>query len=254
MRSRRTPVVAVLGSGEQTDLAFELGAEVARLDAVVLTGGGRGAPAPAVTESALAGAEAARREHGVLAARVGVLGRRHHRVVAEVDDDGTRIVLGLDVGDRRNYLNAHLCDVALALRGGDGTTSEVAFCLALGRPVVLVGDWQDSFPLSRSRAAYEGFLRGARRRVPEQHGDHLDRLVGEAYAALDRAGTYEHVAHRGWDTAAAELVDVALAALAPVGPRGAFPDLRDPLRRPVAERYAAWLADVDRRLTGGGRE
>lgn len=251
MRERRTHVGAVLGSDEQTHLAHALGAELARRNVVVLTGGGRGSLSPAVTESALAGAEAARRADGVLAPRVGVLGRRHHDVLAEVDDDGSRIVLGLDVGDRRNYLNAQLCDVALALRGGDGTISEVAFCLALGRPVVLVGDWQGTFPLDRSQVAYERFVRSAQRRVPLQGHDQLDRLVEAAYRSLDRRRTYDHVVHRPWATSPADLVDTALALLDPVDTRGHFPDLQDPARRQVGERYAAWLADVDRRLGGG---
>lgn len=53
--------------------------------------------------------------------------------------DASALVLRPRIGHRRNYVEAHLCDVAVAFDGAPGTTSEVAFRLALGRPVVLVG-------------------------------------------------------------------------------------------------------------------
>jgi hypothetical protein len=65
-----------------------------------------------------------------------------------VPKDGTRtaspshgrgFLLKTKYQDERNYVNALLCDSAIALKGGAGTDSEVAFCLVLGRPVVLFG-------------------------------------------------------------------------------------------------------------------
>lgn len=205
----------VCGSSDHTDVAGALGAEVARRNCILLTGGGRGASGPAVTESGLDGSEAARRDERVVAARIGVLGHRRVLVDVDVEDEGTKIVLGLAVGDRRNYVNAHLCDVAIALDGGDGTKSGVAFCLALGRPVVLVGPvWGDEFPVIRSRAAYDAFVRAAQRRVPVEDADELDRLITDGPP-------------NGW------VRSVPL------------PELRDPARQVVAERYAAWLTTLD---------
>lgn len=248
MTARTAPVIALFGSGDHTDVAAAVGAEIARRNCILLTGGGRGAPDPAVTESGLEGAEAARRDERVVAARIGVLGRRHRRVLVDVEDEETKIVLGLAVGDRRNYVNAHLCDVAIALDGGDGTTSEVAFCLALGRPVVLVGPvWGDGFPLTRSRAAYDAFVSAAQRRVPIEAADVLDRLIADAYDRLDPDASFD-VVHRSLDTSPAALVRDAERAAERVGPVGAFPELHDPARQLVAETYATWLTTVDERL------
>ena len=248
MHARTAPVIALFGSSDHTDVAEALGAEIARRNCILLTGGGRGAPVRAVTESGLDGAEAARREESVVAARIGVLGRRHGRVLVDVEDEETKIVLGLAVGDRRNYVNAHLCDVAIALDGGDGTKSEVAFCLALGRPVVLVGPvWGDEFPVARSQAAYDAFVRAAQRPVPAGAADELDRLITDAYERLDPDASLD-VVHRSLDTSPAELVTETERAAERVGPVGTFPELHDPARELVAETYATWLAAVDERL------
>lgn len=249
MNARTAPVIALFGSSDHTDVADALGAEIARRNCILLTGGGRGASGPAVTESGLDGAEAARRDERVVAARVGVLGRKHRRVLVDVEDEETKIVLGLAVGDRRNYVNAHLCDVAIALDGGDGTKSEVAFCLALGRPVVLVGPvWGDGFPVTSSQAAYNAFVRAAQRRVSIEAADELARLITDAYDQLDPDASFD-VVHRSLDTSPAELVEEAERAAERVGPVGVFPELRDPARQFVADKYATWLTTVDERLS-----
>lgn len=245
---RTTPVIALFGSGDHTNIAEAVGAEVARRHCILLTGGGRGSHAPAVTESGLDGAERARRREQLVAARVGVLGRKHQTVEAAVEDEDTKIVLGLAVGDRRNYVNAHLCDVAIALDGRDGTKSEVAFCLALGRPVVLVGPvWGDEFPVASSQGAYDAFVRAAQRRVPVEATDELDRLISDAYDQLAPDASFD-VVHCSLATSPAELVETAQRAAERVGPVGAFPELGDPARQPVADRYAEWLEDMDELL------
>ncbi|MFC7363354.1 hypothetical protein [Nocardioides astragali] len=249
MSARTVPVIALFGSSDHTDVAEALGAEIARRNCILLTGGGRRVTGRAVTESGLDGAEAARRDDGVVAARIGVLGRRHTRVLVDVEDEETKIVLGLAVGDRRNYVNARLCDVAIALDGGDGTKSEVAFCLALGRPVVLVGPrWRDEFPVTRSKTEYDLFVRAAQRRVPVGAADELDRLITDAYDQLGPDASSD-VVHRSLDTPPSELVTEAEEAAGRVGPVGAFPELRDPARALVAETYATWLTTVDERLS-----
>jgi hypothetical protein len=46
------------------------------------------------------------------------------------------------LNSRRNYIEAYMCDAAVALRGREGTLSEVTCSLSLGRPVALVGKWR----------------------------------------------------------------------------------------------------------------
>jgi hypothetical protein len=57
----------------------------------------------------------------------------------EEKDGGLVVWTGL--GHKRNYLEACICDAAVALPGGDGTVSEVTSSLSLDRPVAFVGDW-----------------------------------------------------------------------------------------------------------------
>ena len=48
------------------------------------------------------------------------------------------------LGHKRNYLEAVLCDAAIAFPGATGTWSEVVAMLCLRKPVLLVGDdWAD---------------------------------------------------------------------------------------------------------------
>jgi predicted Rossmann-fold nucleotide-binding protein len=60
------------------------------------------------------------------------------------------LVIWTGLGDRRNYLEASMCDAAIALPGGDGTVSEVASALSLGRPVAFVGNWRAEVNLDAS--------------------------------------------------------------------------------------------------------
>ena len=51
-------------------------------------------------------------------------------------------VIQTGLGDKRNYVEASMCDAAIALPGRKGTVSEVTSCLSLGRPVAFVGNWR----------------------------------------------------------------------------------------------------------------
>lgn len=46
------------------------------------------------------------------------------------------------LGHRRNALIARSCDAMIAIGGGYGTLSEIAFALVLGTPVVAVNSWR----------------------------------------------------------------------------------------------------------------
>ena len=134
-------IVAVFGPSGPNALsvtASSLGEQIAT-NHILLTGG-TGIPDESVKEQAIIGAERA--------IRAGAAGRW-----IGVPKDGTRtaspspgcgFLLRTEYQDERNYINALLCDSAIALKGGPGTDSEVAFCIVLGRPVVLFGpDWNE---------------------------------------------------------------------------------------------------------------
>ena len=252
--TRTLPVIAVFGSSDGATLpgADAVGAEVARRGMILLTGGGRGHGRPAVKESAFDGARRARREEGVAAARVGVLGREAKQVEVRIEDHGTEIILAPALKDRRNYLNASMCDVAIAFQGGEGTKSEVAFCLGLGRPVLLVGPlWGQEYPVIREQAALDSFLQASKHRVPGGDADALDRLIRDVYRRLAAGGDVD-VEHRPLDHPVADIVDSVRRRAVDTGLIGVFPDLDDPTRAPLAEAYDAWVADLAERHGDAG--
>jgi hypothetical protein len=115
-----------------------LGEQIATKD--ILLTGGTGIPDESVKEQAIVGAEGAIGA-GSTGRWLGVpkAGKRTASL-----SQGRGFLLKTEYRNERNYINALLCDSAIALKGGPGTDSEVAFCLALGRPVVLFGpDWND---------------------------------------------------------------------------------------------------------------
>jgi uncharacterized protein (TIGR00725 family) len=123
--SRTKVIIAVFGGDDPdaVDRARKLGALIAGRSHILLTGGTRPGTNP-VRESAILGAGSS--------PWVGV-GRANKIDAAELDRG---FVIYTDLGHKRNYLEACLCDAAIGLTGGDGTVSEVTFSLALQRPVV----------------------------------------------------------------------------------------------------------------------
>src|SRR3954465_13313475 len=124
------PYVAVVGPGD-ADAAAErdaeaVGEELARAGAVVVCGGLSG-----VMAAACRGA----REAGGMT--VGLLPGSDR---AAANPWGAR-ALPTGLGARRNGLVVRAADGVLAVRGGFGTLSEIAFALKTGRPVVGVGTW-----------------------------------------------------------------------------------------------------------------
>jgi uncharacterized protein (TIGR00725 family) len=128
---RRQPIVGVMGGGEADAAARaqarEVGRRLAAGGALLLCGGLGG-----VMEAAARGA----REGGGRV--IGVL------PFAPGEGEPNRFIdcaLFTGLGDGRNYVNAHISDVLIALRGGAGTLSEIALALKLGVPVVLLDAW-----------------------------------------------------------------------------------------------------------------
>lgn len=125
------PYVAVSGGGEAGDdacrAAEEVGAELARRGAVVLTGGLGG-----VMEAASRGAKAA----GGLT--IGIL-PSEDRTGANPWID---VALPTGMGEGRNVLLVRAADAVVAVAGEFGTLSEIALALRLGKPVVGLGTWE----------------------------------------------------------------------------------------------------------------
>jgi uncharacterized protein (TIGR00725 family) len=242
MVSRRRPVLAVFGSRDPDTLepAESVGREIASRGATLLTGGMRPG-SDAVKERAIRGAESI----GGHARWVGVPGKE--AAAGDVVGTDTSLVVPLGYGDRRNCVEAHMCDAAIAFRGRHGTVSEVAFCLAFGRPVVLVGFEQrgTEFPVGDEPAARARYVQEAQWAVPMPASpvDGVDRLIATAYRVLSQPGIEQHVAHVAIDTPAREIVEAAWRAATGTGLRGQFPDL--PERARAASVYRAWLDGLE---------
>jgi uncharacterized protein (TIGR00725 family) len=125
-----TPYVAVVGPGDagETDtwLAEEVGARLAEAGAVVVTGGLGG-----VMEAACRGAKSRRGQ------TLGLLpGDDRAAANGWVD-----IAVPTGMGEMRNALIVRSADAMIAVGGGTGTLSEIAFALKIGRAVVGLGTW-----------------------------------------------------------------------------------------------------------------
>jgi uncharacterized protein (TIGR00725 family) len=126
----RVPYVGVVGPGgaspRECALAEEVGAGLAALGAVVVTGGLGG-----VMEAACRGARSKRGR------TVGLLPGNDR----DAANGWVEIAIATGLGELRNGLLVRACDSLVAVGGGTGTLSEVAFALKLGRPVVGLGTW-----------------------------------------------------------------------------------------------------------------
>ena len=129
--TRDAPHVAVSGGGEADDevcgVAEQVGVELARRGAVVVTGGMGGA-----MEAACRGAK----EAG--GTTIGIL-PSHDRADANPWVD---VALPTGLGEGRNALVVRAADAVIAVAGEFGTLSEIALALRLGTPVVGLGTWE----------------------------------------------------------------------------------------------------------------
>jgi uncharacterized protein (TIGR00725 family) len=126
----RTAYIGVVGPGEASEAelasAEEVGAGLASLGAVVVTGGLGG-----VMEAACRGARSRRgRTLGILPGED-----------RDAANGWVEIAVATGLGELRNGLIVRACDALVAVGGGHGTLSEVALALKLGRPVVGLGTW-----------------------------------------------------------------------------------------------------------------
>ncbi len=122
--------IGVLGphdcSKEERDIGFAVGAELARHGAILLCGGLGG-----MMEAA---AEGAKSERGVT---VGILPGDNASAANRFVD----IALPTGLGAIRNAVLVRSCDAVIAILGGYGTLSEIAFALRLKVPVIGLQTW-----------------------------------------------------------------------------------------------------------------
>lgn len=136
--------IGVVGSGvcsnEIASLAFEVGQELARCGAVLVCGGLSG-----VMESACKGAK----EAG--GTTVGILPGTDAKDANPYVD--IPIVTGL--GEARNIIVARSAQAIIAISGGYGTLSEIAFALRLSIPVIGLKTWALKEPSGKTASIIE---------------------------------------------------------------------------------------------------
>jgi len=127
--------VAVIGAGDasaaELATAEDLGRELAGRGTVVVCGGLGG-----VMEAVCRGARAA---GGIT---VGILPGDDRSAA----NPHVAVAIATGLGEARNLLVVRTADVVVAVGGGFGTLSEIAFALRLGRPVIGIGTWELSPP------------------------------------------------------------------------------------------------------------
>lgn len=133
--NHRARIVAVCGASQATKddevLAATVGRMLAERGFVVVCGGGRGVAAAA--------ADAVRKVGGTC---IGLLPGDDPEDVAP----GVTLPLATGMGHMRNALIVRSCDAMIAIGGGYGTLSEIAFGLVLGRPVAALRSWSVTAP------------------------------------------------------------------------------------------------------------
>jgi uncharacterized protein (TIGR00725 family) len=136
---KRRPVVAVIGAGDAPaavcKLAFEVGREIARRDAVLINGGLGG-----VMESAAAGA---RKEGGHT---IDIIPGKDRRAA----NQHIEFAIATGIGEARNAVIVASADAVIAMRGEGGTLAEIGFALKLRKPIVALDSWPEIAVLNRA--------------------------------------------------------------------------------------------------------
>jgi predicted Rossmann-fold nucleotide-binding protein len=183
--SQTAPVIAVFG-GTGTGHAIERGAGligslIARRRYILLTGAvaaGEGA----VNKCAIAGAE-----NAVEGAPWVGIERSDVASRPRPGPTSASVIISPGYGHRRNFVIAQLCDAAIAFPGATGTVSEMTFCLALGRPTILVGDWNERYPIREQQsAAIAAMIKETEAGARKEAGPSpLDPLIDHALTQLE---------------------------------------------------------------------
>jgi uncharacterized protein (TIGR00725 family) len=136
---KKKVIIGVIGSSScsssVSEIAYIVGREVARKDAILICGGLGG-----VMEAACKGAKEG---NGVT---IGVLPRGKESANPYVD---IPIVTGM--GEARNVIIARSSDAVIAIAGKYGTLSEIAFSLRFDVPVVGIATWNIDIPILKAK-------------------------------------------------------------------------------------------------------
>ncbi len=123
--------IAVIGAGDATpeisDIAYQVGRNIAKEGAILVCGGLGG-----VMDAAARGAK----EAGGLA--VGILPGQTREEASKYLD----VALPTGIGYARNALIVQAADAVIAVGGEYGTLSEIGFALKLGKPVIGLKTWK----------------------------------------------------------------------------------------------------------------
>jgi uncharacterized protein (TIGR00725 family) len=127
--ARKPFIVGVMGSHKDEAAvikqAYLIGEAVAKRGCVLLTGGG-----PGLMRAA---SEGACRSGGLV---IGILPNERTRPLSGYPNEFVDIPIYTGMSDARNVINAKTPHVLIALNGGVGTLSEIAFALRAGTPVI----------------------------------------------------------------------------------------------------------------------
>lgn len=127
---KKRPVIAIIGGKIEAKAVLKEAEEAGRLiaegGATLVTGGLNG-----VMEAASKGA------HFAGGLTVGILPQDNKQDANKYID--VPIATGLGIG--RNFIIARAADALIAIGGGYGTLSEIAFGLQLGKPVIGIRSW-----------------------------------------------------------------------------------------------------------------
>jgi len=115
--------------------ARRVGEAIAKLGCILLTGGG-----PGVMKAA---SEGAHRAGGLV---IGILPNDRQHPLKDYPNEFVDIPIYTGMSDARNVINAKTADILVALSGGAGTLSEIAFAIRSGTPVICLHAPQFAIP------------------------------------------------------------------------------------------------------------
>ena len=231
-------VIAVFGPSGDNPYAVaaeSLGRQIAQHH--LLLTGGSGKSDGSVEEWALVGAEDALQTGGeggwIAVPKAGEPGSvpKHRR----------GFVLANEYRDERNFINALVCQSAIALNGGPGTDSEVAFALALGRPVILLGPGWEEVTALRSNPENGPALLVAmidQLFAPKAPANAVERAIASARKTLQGREVFDVRAMDLADTA--RVVDLAAECASPLD----LDHLSQHVGGAMSYRFRTWLESM----------
>jgi hypothetical protein len=177
-------------------------------------------------------------------------------------------VIGSGLEDQRNFLEALMCDAAIAFpSSGPGTRAEVACAFALQRPVAFVGEdrWRAIYDLDRDATrllqdAQSFFAQAKPPAVPDPDFDErlrscLDPTRAPHLLREAQAQTHDKRPYRYFDLPEdgdmSEVVDWAASVPLPSGaPRREVPAIKAlertcPDGQTIRDRFLAWLTEIE---------